>query len=191
MNPFVRRVLPSFFSLVLVFATMLAPTAQAGVDSEVEEAIEHYIKSLRSKGVIRRDERTAWLVHDFTTGKKLASINENTSLQAASMIKPYLALAFFHQVKAGRIIYGSTSRRHMELMIQKSNNTSTNWVMQQTGGPSATQALLKRYYPDLCRNIRLIEYIPKKRPDIRQSRVSRGLFTFSHCPLAEAFAAFQ
>ncbi|MCH1408016.1 MAG: class A beta-lactamase-related serine hydrolase [Verrucomicrobiales bacterium] len=161
MNPFAQRVRSRFFSTLLVLVTALAPMVHAGVDSEVEEAIEHYIKSLRAKGVIRRDERTAWLVHDFTTGKKLASINENTPLQAASMIKPYLALAFFHQVKAGRLIYGSTSRRHMELMIQKSNNTSTNWVMQQTGGPSATQVLLKRYYPDLCRNIRLVEYIPK------------------------------
>jgi beta-lactamase class A len=76
------------------------------------------------------------------------------------MIKPYLALAYFHQLKAGRLSYGSTSRRHLELMIQKSNNVSTNWVMRQTGGPAATQALLKRHYPSLCKQLRLVEYIP-------------------------------
>ena len=76
------------------------------------------------------------------------------------MIKPYLALAFFHQVQAGRIAYGSKSKRNMELMIQKSNNEATNWVMKQTGGPAATQALLKRHYPSLCRQISLVEYIP-------------------------------
>ncbi|MEM9015984.1 MAG: serine hydrolase [Verrucomicrobiota bacterium] len=153
----------SFVSLsaAILSLFLVASEACASLDSELEGEIESYIKSLRAKGVIRSQERTAWLVYDYTTGRKLVSINENTSLQAASMIKPYLALAFFHQVQAGRIIYGSKSRRHMELMIQKSNNTSTNWVMQQTGGPAATESLLKRHYPSLCRQIRLVEYIPK------------------------------
>ncbi len=148
--------------LVVALAfTLLAPsTSRAAVDSELETQIERYIKSLRGKGSIYRSEKTAWVVYDFSSGKKLASINENSQLQAASMIKPYLALAFFHQVKAGRIIYGSKSRRHMELMIQKSNNESTNWIMKQTGGPSATASLLKRHYPSLCQQLHLVEYIP-------------------------------
>ena len=150
------------FPLCLSLSFLAFPDqAEGAVDSELESQIERYIKSLRAKGSIRGSERTAWLVQDLVTGKKLVSINENSQLQAASMVKPYLALAFFHQVQAGRIIYGSKSRRHMELMIQKSNNESTNWVMSQTGGPSATQALLKRHYPSLCQQLRLVEYIPK------------------------------
>lgn len=150
-------------TLPLLIAFLLGGSvcsADATIDSELEAQVERYIKSLRARGSIRRDERTAWLVYDFTSGKKLVSINENLTLQAASMIKPYLALAFFHQVKAGKLVYGPQSRRHMELMIQKSNNTSTNWVMRQTGGPTATQALLKRHYPALCQQISLVEYIP-------------------------------
>jgi beta-lactamase class A len=76
------------------------------------------------------------------------------------MIKPYLALAFFHKVKTGKLVYGSLSKRKMELMIQKSNNDATNWVMRQTGGPAATLSLLKRHYPSLCHRISLVEYIP-------------------------------
>jgi beta-lactamase class A len=132
--------------------------AQSG--TVLQSRIENHIKGLRSKGVLRSDERTAWLVYDFTDVRELARINGETPLQAASMIKPYLALALFHEVKAGRLEYGATARRHVELMIQKSNNESTNWVMRQTGGPAATEALLKRYYPDLSRNISLVEYIP-------------------------------
>jgi beta-lactamase class A len=143
--------------LALLFAS---PVAEAAIDSSLEGQVEHYIKSLRRQGVLGGNERTAWVVQDLTSGKKLVTINENSSMQAASMIKPYLALAFFHQVQAGRIIYGSKSRRHLELMIQKSNNTSTNWVMQQTGGPAATEALLKRHYPSYCRQLRIVEYIP-------------------------------
>ncbi len=154
-----------FLSLIPLLAISLlvlfAVPASGAVDSALEAQIERYIKSLRGKGVLRGDERTAWLVYDFTSGKKLVSINEHTKLQAASMIKPYLALAFFHQVKAGRLIYGSQSKRKLELMIQKSNNDATNWVMRQTGGPSATLALLKRNYPSLCQGISLVEYIPK------------------------------
>lgn len=148
------------FLTLLGLALLPLQPVLAGTGSDLENQIERYIKSLRRQGQISGNERTAWLVYDFTSGKKLASINENSPLQAASMIKPYLALAFFHQVKAGRLHYGPKSRRHMERMIQKSNNASTNWVMRQTGGPRATQALLKRHYPSLCRQLRLIEYIP-------------------------------
>lgn len=132
----------------------------AAVGTALEARIEGHIKSLRAKGGIGRAERTAWVVHDLTTGTKLASINEHVPLQAASMIKPYVALAFFHQVQAGRLTYGPTSRRYLEQMIQKSSNSATNWAMRQTGGPAATQALLTRHYPGLCAQLRLVEYIP-------------------------------
>lgn len=131
------------------------------VANDLGHQIERYIKSLRADGKIRPSERTAWVVYDLTTETKLASINEDARLQAASMIKPYLALAFFHRVQAGQLVYGAKSRRNMELMIQKSDNDSTNWVMAQTGGPAATARLLEANYPDLCRRMRLVEYIPK------------------------------
>lgn len=155
-----RNKTPPLILAWLTFVLLLAAAAPAAIDSPLEAEIESYVKSLRAQGRISRNERTAWLVHDFTTGQKLVSINENAPLQAASMIKPLLALAFFHQVSAGNLIYGPTSRRHMEHMIQKSSNTSTNWVMQQTGGPSATKSLLARHYPSLCQQLRLVEYIP-------------------------------
>lgn len=149
-----------FLVLSLSLGLLTAGSGLAASEGPLDAEIERYVKALRSKGAIRSNERTAWLVYDLTSGKKLASINESHQLQAASMIKPYLALAFFHQVKAGKLHYGSTSKRHMELMIQKSNNSSTNWVMRQTGGPSATQALLKRHYPSLSKQLRLVEYVP-------------------------------
>ena len=159
---FSRRInIHSVLLAAIVFGFALPPSnGSAAIDSGLEAEIEGYIKSLRGRGGVGGDERTAWMVYDLTSGSKLVSINENASLQAASMVKPYLALAFFHQVRAGKIIYGSKSRTQLEQMIQKSNNSSTNWVMQQTGGPAATMALLKRNYPDLCRQLKLVEYIP-------------------------------
>jgi len=135
-------------------------SVKATADGVLGGQVEHYIKGLRAKGQIARSDRTAWLVHDLTRGSRVVSINENLPMQAASMIKPLLALAFFHQVKAGKLAYGPSSRRHLELMIQKSDNASTNWVMRQTGGPVATKALLAQHYPSVCRQLRLVEYIP-------------------------------
>lgn len=151
------------FCLVVIFSLPIGSGSARAADpagENLERQIETYVKSLRAQGAIKGYERTAWVVCDLTTGKKLVSINENARLQAASMIKPYLALAFFHQVKAGKLVYGPTSRRHMELMIQRSNNQSTNWVMAKTGGPAATARLLRTHYPDLCRGMHLVEYIP-------------------------------
>lgn len=152
---------PSSRSLAILLAfSLLVPLAGQAEDLLMNSKIDAYIKSLRARGTLRSDERTAWIVYDFTAGREVASINGSSMLQAASMIKPFLALAFFHEVEAGRLSYTDTAKRHMELMIQKSNNDSTNWVMRQTGGPAATEAILKRNYPALSQQIRLVEYIP-------------------------------
>lgn len=127
---------------------------------DIEAAVERYIKRLRSQGKLAADERTGWSVYDFTTGEKLVTINENVQFQAASLVKPFIAAAFFHKVKEGELIYGSKSRRHMERMIRYSDNPSTNWVTRQVGGPKAVERLLKRHYPKIFRDTRLVEYIP-------------------------------
>lgn len=128
--------------------------------TDLEQAVEKHIKSLRARGLITRDERTAWSVYDFTTGAKLVSINEDVQFQAASMIKPFFAVAFFHKVANGELTYGPESRKHMERMIQRSNNPSTNWILQRIGGPEAAQRLLTEHYPSIFRDVHIVEYIP-------------------------------
>lgn len=127
---------------------------------DIENAVERYIKQLRRQGKIAADERTAWSVYDFTTGEKLVTINENARFQAASLIKPFVATAFFHKVEKGDFIYGPRSRRHMKRMIHWSNNRSTNWIMRQIGGPAAVQRILQKHYPGIFENTRIVEYIP-------------------------------
>lgn len=153
---------PLLRTFLLIFPLLLlSPKSVRGDgDSHLEGQINQYVKGLRSKGVLRSDERTAWVVYDVSTGTKLASINETASLQAASMIKPFVLLAYFHEVEAGKISYSSTSRRKVEQMIQLSDNEATNWVMRQVGGPSAAQAILGKFYPSLCQQVRITEYIP-------------------------------
>ena len=127
---------------------------------DLEAAVEDYIKRLRREGKLASDERTGWSVYDFTTGEKLVTINEDTQFQTASLMKPFVAAAFFHKVEQGELVYGSKSRRHMERMIQRSNNNSTNWVIRRVGGPKAVERILKRHYPGIFQETHLVEYIP-------------------------------
>ena len=127
---------------------------------DLEVSVENYIDQLRREGKIAPDERTGWSVYDFTTGEKLVTINEDEQFQAASLVKPFIAAAFFHKVAQGELIYGPDSRRHMELMIQRSDNAAANWAIRQVGGPQAVQRILKSSYPGIFQELHLVEYIP-------------------------------
>jgi beta-lactamase class A len=88
------------------------------------------------------------------------TINEDEQFQAASLVKPFIAAAFFYKVEKGELSYNRESRRQMERMIQHSNNASTNWVTRKVGGPQAVQRILKQQYPAIFQEIHLVEYIP-------------------------------
>jgi len=136
------------------------PGVVSAIESRFERSIEEYIAQLRQKGRIENDELTGWMVYDLERDRSLVDINAEQAFQAASMIKPFVALAFFHQVRAGKFGYGKRSRRNMEAMIQRSSNSSTNWVMRQAGGPQACNEILKKYYSKIFKNTEIKEYIP-------------------------------
>ncbi|MFZ5763264.1 MAG: serine hydrolase [Thermodesulfobacteriota bacterium] len=132
----------------------------ASCDNGLEKQLEEYITALRRKGQVAKDEKTGWLVIDLTRGETLVAINVDKPYQAASMIKPFIALAYFHRLKEGKVIYGPKSHRKMEAMIQHSNNSATNWILRQVGGPKAAQKILRRHYRHLLRETSIVEYIP-------------------------------
>lgn len=128
--------------------------------SNLEKKLEEYIDGLRRTGKVAKDERTGWLVIDLTKGETIVDINVDSPYQAASMIKPLIALAYFHRFKEGKLKYTSKARRKMEAMIQRSNNGATNWVLKQVGGPRAAQKILSKHYAHLLKETSLVEYIP-------------------------------
>lgn len=130
------------------------------VPGDFEASVEHFIKELRRKGQLSSNEKTGWMVYDLTSGKSILDINADQVFQAASMIKPFVALAFFHKVKEGSLIYGPKSRRRMEQMIQRSDNPATNWVIRMAGGPAEVDKLLRSHYGYIFKNTRIVEYIP-------------------------------
>lgn len=148
------------------------------VETAFERDIEGYIKTLRRKGKIRSDEKTSWMVYDLEKDISLVDINSNQLFQAASMIKPFVALAFFHQVKEGKLVYGPKSKRMMEKMIQRSSNSATNWVMRQVGGPYSCQKILKRNYSHIFKKTVINEYIPASGRTYRNSALPSDYVRF-------------
>lgn len=145
-------------------AAKTAPTERLSVtspeNSKVERSIVEYIDHLRSKGVINSDESTGWMVYDLENDQSVVGINADVEFQAASMIKPFVALAFFHKVKEGKIAYDDQSKRQMEAMIQRSSNSATNFIMRKAGGPEQCDATLKKYYGNIFKKTDIKEYIP-------------------------------
>ena len=132
----------------------------AKIATPLRDAINAHVQTFRKAGVIGADETTSWYVHTLHDDRTWAAINAERSLQCASMVKPYVALAFMHQVKHGRIVYGAVSKAKLEAMIQRSHNGATNWAMKQVGGPAAVQRLLKANYASILRETSIVEYIP-------------------------------
>ena len=148
---------------VTINSSKKSPTERLSAPPEnakVERTIVEYIDNLRSKGVINNDESTGWMVYDLENDRNVLSINADVEFQAASMIKPFVALAFFHKVKEGKVQYDAQSKRQMEAMIQRSSNSATNYIMRKAGGPEQCEAILKRYYGHIFKNTDIKEYIP-------------------------------
>lgn len=128
--------------------------------SRLNVSVKHFIQKQRQKGILAKDEKVAFIAYDLTSNTYVASINARQSFQAASMIKPFVALAFFYQVDKGKLKYTTKHRRMMERMIQHSDNNATNWFLRQLGGPAQCNALINKKFGYLFRQVRIVEYIP-------------------------------
>ena len=140
------------------------------VEAPLGVQVNGYIQKLRLAGRIPPDEKTAWSVYDFTTDTKLVSINENQPLQAASMIKPFLAQAFFfrHQADSARYPYDGLVKRKMEEMIRESDNDAANFFINRVAGdrpvnerPREVERVLKQHAGGIFRHTSIVEFIPR------------------------------
>lgn len=158
-------------------AMQLSP-AQAPDLLPFEARIDLYLKHLRDTGGIKKDERTAWAIYDLTDNAKLAGVNEDMLLQTASLVKPFVALAYFHEVSLGRQQYTAAAKKHMEEMIRDSDNASADWFMRLLGGPAAVERLLKLNYGGMLHDLDLVEYIPRNGHTYRNKASVRDYTAF-------------
>jgi beta-lactamase class A len=142
--------------------------ADYAASSGLQRQVQELLYRMQVEGLLGPGERTAWSVYDFNAGKKLVSINEDAPRQAASMIKPFVAQAYFFEVKnsRGQVRYTEDVRETMERSIQHSNNLATNRLMDlvsvhQSGrGPRDVEVVLKSNAPAVFQQTRVVERIP-------------------------------
>lgn len=148
---------------------MGAPSfAQAGSNAPLQRQIVDLVNRLRAQGIVLPNEKTSWSVYDFTTRQKLVAINEDIPRQAASMIKPFVAQAYFFKLadSGSGLRYTGDVRRTMERMIRKSSNTATNRIMSIVSnhegkrGARDVERVLKANAPGIFRETRIVETIP-------------------------------
>ncbi|WP_133511966.1 serine hydrolase [Candidatus Thiosymbion oneisti] len=141
----------------------------------LQRQVSDLVKGMRSRGLIRPEEKTSWSVYDLTSRKKLVAINEDIPRQAASMIKPFVAQAYFYKLQdaRGKLRYTGAVRKTMEAMIRDSDNRATNRIMaivsrhERNRGPKDVERVLKKNAPGVFRETRIVESIP---PDGRTYR---------------------
>ncbi len=140
----------------------LAFPSLAKPQSNLQAQLNWLIKRQRREGRISRYERTAWSVYDFQTNKKLVSINENRPMQAASMIKVFVALAYFYLNSQAphKYPYGSKERYLMQKMLVNSSNKATNTLMRMCKGPANVKRLCQLATKHRFQQLRIVEYIP-------------------------------
>ena len=129
------------------------------VDSPLEAEIDRFIKSNRYRRRLASTDRTSFVVYDISKGKKVVSINEDQPMMAASLIKNFVMLVYFHEVRQGRLRHTNQNRLHLRNMIQRSYNSSTNYFIRLIGGTNRVNQLLKWNYP-YFEHTRIVEYIP-------------------------------
>lgn len=156
-----RRQLLSYGGIGLAAAS-LPSIALAKSPSDLQIRVNELVQRQRRQGLISRNERTAWSVYDFNTKTKLVSINENSTMQAASMVKVFVALAYFYLNKQApsKYPYHTKERRLMELMLVKSSNYATNQLMKMCRGPANVARLCKVATGNRYPQLRIVEYIP-------------------------------
>ena len=133
---------------------------QGTIDSPLEASFELYIKHRRNRRILAKTDRTSFVVYDISKERKLVSINEDRQMMAASLIKNFVMLAYFHEVKNGRQAHTSVNRGNLRAMIQVSSNPSTNYFIRLLGGPARVNRILRINYP-YFKQTRIVEYIPR------------------------------
>ena len=147
------------------------------IDSPLEANFESYIKSRRSRKILASTDRTSFVVYDISKNKKLVSINEDRQMMAASLIKNFVMLAYFHEVKYGRQAHTNVNKGNLTAMIQRSSNPSTNYFIRLLGGPARVNKILRSNYP-YFKQTRIVETIPPSGRTYRNMTSARDLSTF-------------
>ena len=162
---------------VFLCSTVVYASRDPSIDSPLEETVDELVKQFRPKGGLTYSDQTSFVVYDLSNEVKLVSINEETPRMAASLIKNFVMLVYFHEVKHGRLQHTQRNKYHLEKMIRYSSNDSTNYFIRLIGGPRTVHRKLKANYP-FFKQTKIVEYIPRNGRTYRNLTSARDLNKF-------------
>lgn len=147
---------------VLGSGALVLPYTAAADASKLQSQLNWLVKRQRREGRISSAERTAWSVYDFHSKQKLVAINEDRAMQAASMIKLFVALAYLYLNKQAphKYPYAARQRQTMEKMLVNSSNAATNTIIAWCKGPSNVARLCQKASGWRYKQLRIVESIP-------------------------------
>ena len=146
-----------------------AVSIAAASRSTLQSKVNAYVKAQRRAGRVPRDEVTSWSIYDFASARKLVSINETVPRQAASMIKPFVAQAYFyrHRAAPSRYPLSAEVEQLMTAMIRHSRNHATNELIARisdkrwSNRPKEVERVLRENADGIFQQVEIVEYIPK------------------------------
>ena len=165
------------FAVLFCVPTTTHAKYDSTIDTPLEQNIDDFVKQFRRRGPLATTERTSFVVYDLSRNKKLVSINQDTPRMAASLIKNFVMLVYFHEVKYKRLTHTNTNRYHLRQMIKVSSNRSTNYFIKLVGGPSKANRILKANY-SYFEQTKIIEYIPLNGRTYRNKTSAQDLNKF-------------
>lgn len=160
-----------------LFTTGVHASRDPSIDSPLEKEVDGLVKQFRPRGGLTHSDRTSFVVYCLSKDVKLVSINEETTRMAASLIKNFVMLVYFHEVKQGRLSHTNKNIYHLERMIRYSSNVSTNYFIRLLGGPRSVNAKLEANYP-FFKQTKIVEYIPPNGRTYRNMTSARDLNKF-------------
>lgn len=130
-----------------------APSSPA--TTGLRDVINELIQTRRRSGELEPTERTAWWVYDLEADRPLAAINTDTRMEAATLVKPLVAMAYLYEVSRQRITYDGRAARTLERMMRDAPGQAAAEVLEALGGTRKTVALLQNTHPELTGGLAL------------------------------------
>lgn len=95
---------------------------------------------------IGQNERSAFLVYDLNSKKEIVAINADKPMQAASMMKPFVALANYHAFEHNELEMKDEEVHDalMELSMRYSDNVATTLLMRLVAEKGQWAKLIKK-----------------------------------------------
>ncbi len=116
-------------------------------DRELQSQVDAALAKLGLDDDVRRNRLAVALV-DVTDPDRprLAAVNGDAMMYAASLPKIAVLLAAFEKIAQGKMKYDAENRRLLELMIRRSDNAATTEMMHRVGKKEIARVLLSPRY---------------------------------------------